>query len=66
MTAAPGRYHLSLLSGGRLVAHGWWASRATADGKFKTWIGEFTVDKPRLVLVDERTGVVLTSWPDEP
>lgn len=46
--------------------HGRWASRATAEGKFTRWIGEHgTVDGARVTLVDEETGSVLTTWPDE-
>lgn len=59
------RFHLTLFSGGAPIAHGWWASRTTADGKFKAWLGEFPVEDPRLALVDEETGTVLTTWPDE-
>lgn len=60
------RFHLTLSSGGRPVAHGWWSDRATADRKFVAWIGESgDVDQARIVLVDEETGTVLTTWPDE-
>lgn len=59
------RFHLTLFSGGAPIAHGWWASRATADGKVKAWIRDFPVNEPRLTLVDEETGDVLTTWPDE-
>jgi hypothetical protein len=59
------RFHLTLFSGGRPVAHGWWAGRATADRKFTTWVGEFgAVEAPRVVLVDEDEQRVLASWPD--
>ncbi|MFI1485810.1 hypothetical protein [Streptomyces sp. NPDC020747] len=64
LAANPERFHLTLFSGGAPIAHGWWASRATADGKFKAWIGEFPVSDPRLTLVDEATGETLTEWPD--
>jgi hypothetical protein len=60
-----GRFHLTLFSGGRPVAHGWWGVRSTADAKLVAWIGELAVDEPRLTLVDEETGAVLTTWPDE-
>jgi hypothetical protein len=60
-----GRFHLTLFSGGRPVAHGWWADRGTADTKLVAWVREFAVDEPRLTLVDEETGAELTTWPDE-
>ena len=60
------RFHLTLFSGQRPVMHGRWASRATAEAKFTRWIGEHGgVDGARLTLVDEETGTVLTTWPDE-
>ena len=60
------RYHLTLTSAGRPVMQGWWADRATADDKFRRWIGEHgSVDGARVTLVDEETGVVLTTWPEE-
>jgi hypothetical protein len=46
--------------------HGWWASRATADRKFRTWIGAHgNIAGARVTLVDEETGETLTEWPDE-
>ena len=60
------RYHLTLTSAGRPVMHGYWGVRATADDKFRRWIGEHgSVDGARVTLVDEETGVVLTTWPEE-
>jgi hypothetical protein len=47
--------------------HGWWGDRATAERKFRRWIGEHgTVDGARVVLADEQEQLVLASWPDEP
>lgn len=62
----PERFHLTLFSGDRPVMHGWWASEATARGKVRDRIGEHGgVPGARVTLVDEETGVTLTSWPDE-
>ncbi|WP_405673312.1 hypothetical protein [Streptomyces sp. NBC_01530] len=58
------RFHLTLASTGRTVMSGWWADEATARGKFRDWIGRNVADA-RVVLVDEETGRVLASWPDE-
>jgi hypothetical protein len=61
-----GRYHLTLTSAGRPVQHGWWGSEDVARGKFASWIGEWgEVLDARVTLVDEETGNVLTTWPDE-
>jgi hypothetical protein len=61
------RYHLTLSTGGRPVMQGWWSGRATAEGKFRRWIGEHgSVDGARVTLVDEQEQRVLASWPDEP
>lgn len=60
------RYHLTLSSGGEPVMQGWWADLATAERKFTRWVGEHgTVTGARITLVDEETGTVLTTWPDE-
>lgn len=60
------RYHLTLTSGDRPVMHGWWGDRATADRKFRRWIGEHgTVTGARITLADEWEQRVLKSWPDE-
>jgi hypothetical protein len=61
----PERFHLTLTSAGRLVAHGWWGSETVARGKFVEWIGLGTPDG-RVVLVDEETGETLADWPGEP
>lgn len=61
-----GRYRLTLAADGRPAMHGWWADRATADRKFRTWIGEHgSVAGARVTLVDEETGTVIHRWPDE-
>lgn len=60
------RFHLTLYTGKRPVMHGRWGDRATAEVKFTRWVGEHgSVDGARLTLVDEETGTVLTTWPDE-
>jgi hypothetical protein len=60
------RYHLTLSSAGRPVMHGWWRREPVARGKFRDWIGEHgTLPDARVTLVDEETGDVLTTWPDE-
>ncbi|MEU5477413.1 hypothetical protein [Streptomyces mirabilis] len=60
------RYHLTLFAGGEPVMHGWWGKRATAERKFRRWIGEHgSVAGARVVLVDEQEQLVLASWPDE-
>jgi hypothetical protein len=59
----PARYHLTLTSAGRPVAHGWWGSEAVARGKFKTWVGDWGRPGARVTLVDEETGAELDSWP---
>jgi hypothetical protein len=56
------RFRLTLFSAGRPVQHGWWASEATARGKFRDWVGSGVADA-RVVLVDEATGETLDEWP---
>lgn len=59
------RYHLTLASTGGPVMHGYWSTRATADRKFRSWIGEHGgVAGARVTLVDEETGETLTVWPE--
>lgn len=61
------RYHVTLVVVGRPVMHGWWGVRSVADAKFRRWIGERREEEGvRVTLVDEETGAVLTTWPDEP
>jgi hypothetical protein len=60
------RFHLTLTTAGHPVAHGWWADRTVADGKFASWIGSYSgLPDARVTLVDEETGSVLATWPDE-
>jgi hypothetical protein len=60
------RFHLTLTLDGRPAMQGWWGSEATARRQFKVWIGERgSMPGVRIVLVDEETGTVLTTWPDE-
>jgi hypothetical protein len=61
----PDRYHLTLTAAGRPVMHGWWAKESTARRQFRSWVGEHGLPGARIVLVDEATGDVLESWPDE-
>jgi hypothetical protein len=61
----PARFHLTLTTAAGKSAHGWWGSEATARGKAATWIGSWGQPGVRIVLVDEETGTVLTTWPDE-
>ncbi|MET7321495.1 hypothetical protein [Streptomyces sp. NPDC005549] len=62
-----GRYHLTLVSEGRPMLHGWWASETVARTKFASWVGRHG-DRPgaRVTLTDEETGETLTEWPDRP
>lgn len=62
----PDRFRVTLAAAGRTVMNGWWASEATARRKFRDWIGEHgSRSGARITLVDEETGTVLTTWPDE-
>jgi len=60
--SGPGRFHLTLTSAGRPVAHGWWGSEATARSKFAEWVGRPVADA-RVTLVDEETGETIDDWP---
>jgi hypothetical protein len=62
----PDRFRVTLAAADRQVMNGWWTSEATARRKFRGWIGEHG-SRPgaRITLVDEETGAVLTTWPDE-
>ena len=62
----PARYHLTLTAAGRPAVQGWWGSEAVARGKFSKWIGLSKEPDARVTLVDEETGTVLTTWPEEP
>lgn len=59
------RYHLTLSSAGRPVMQGWWAEESTARTQFRSWVGEHGLPGARIVLVDEETGDVLETWPNE-
>ncbi|MFF0166863.1 hypothetical protein [Streptomyces prasinus] len=62
----PDRFHLTLTSEGRPVAHGWWGSEAIARGMLPIWIGKWgELPDARVTLTDEETGTVLTTWPEE-
>ncbi|WP_326779693.1 hypothetical protein OG481_02025 [Streptomyces longwoodensis] len=62
---SPGRYRVTLETGGRPVAYGWWESEATARRKVAAWIGDWGRPGARITLTDEETGATLTTWPDE-
>ncbi|WP_030917218.1 hypothetical protein [Streptomyces sp. NRRL B-24720] len=57
---------MTLSHGGRTIMRGWWPDRATAERKFKSWIGERgSVDGARITLTDEADGGrLLKAWPD--
>jgi hypothetical protein len=62
----PGRYHLTLTVAGRPMMHGWWDDEATARDRLRDWIGERgSMPGARIVLVDDETGAVLATWPEE-
>lgn len=61
----PDRYHLTLQFAGGRAVHGWWGSEATARSKFKGWVGHWGRPGASVALVDEETGAVLTTWPEE-
>ena len=61
-----GRFHLTLTFDGQPAMHGWWAVRKTADAKTEEWVGDYGRPGVRVTLVDEETGALLTSWPEEP
>lgn len=61
-----GRFHLLLTVDGRPMMHGWWASEETARRQWTAWTGERgSMPGARITLVDEETGDVLASWPEE-
>ncbi|OIJ98988.1 hypothetical protein BIV25_10790 [Streptomyces sp. MUSC 14] len=63
----PGRYHLLLTTSGQPIQHGWWWSEATARRKFAGWKDEYSsISNAQVTLTDEETGMVLTTWPEEP
>lgn len=59
------RYHLTLTTQGKPVMHGWWGDLATAERKYRSWIGEHSsIDGIRVTLIDEQEQRVLASWPE--
>ena len=66
MTSEQERFHLSLSSAGRPVMQGWWPLESTARDQLPVWVGSWgSLPDARITLVDEETGTVLTTWPDE-
>lgn len=62
----PERFHLTLTSAGRRVMQGWWSLESTARAQLPVWVGSWGgLPDARITLVDEVTGVVLTTWPEE-
>jgi hypothetical protein len=59
----PGRYRVSLTLDNTHIADGWWNSRATAEKKFTSWVGEQGRDGARIELIDTKTNEVLKAWP---
>ncbi|MEV7793393.1 hypothetical protein AB0O68_15580 [Streptomyces sp. NPDC087512] len=60
------RYQVTVTSAGRPAIHGWWGREETARAAFTKWIGEYgNLPDARVTLMDEETGTVLTTWPDE-
>jgi hypothetical protein len=64
------RYHLTLTTPATgTVMEGWWASRATAERKFRSVIGSYgSIPGARVTLaegLDDETEQVAKSWPDE-
>ena len=62
------RYHLTLTTTANgTVMNGWWAGRATAERKFRSWIGSYSVMPGARITLTERLddGVeqVLETWP---
>ncbi|MFD7185469.1 hypothetical protein ACFV90_36605 [Streptomyces sp. NPDC059904] len=63
------RYHLTLATTENgTVMNGWWSSRVTAERKFRSWIGSYSVMPGARITLTERldneTEQVLQSWPD--
>jgi hypothetical protein len=62
----PNRYHLTRITAGRTVQHGWWGSEVTARRKFSAWVGSYSIiPDTRITLADDETGETLTTWPSE-
>lgn len=63
----PDRYHLTLTSAGRPVMQGWWPRESTARDQLPVWRRSWGgLPDARIILVDEETGALLTTWPEEP
>ncbi|MGW7210506.1 hypothetical protein [Streptomyces sp. NPDC054837] len=61
------RYHVALFLDGRPARHGWWGVEAVAREKFTLWVSECSGKAgSRVILADEHTGAVLTTWPQQP
>ncbi|WP_328631949.1 hypothetical protein [Streptomyces sp. NBC_00356] len=60
---APGRYLLTFAVGDAIVATGRWDLHATAEKKFRSWVGDHGRGTARITLVDTETGQTLKSWP---
>ncbi|MFJ8929201.1 hypothetical protein ACIRLA_21750 [Streptomyces sp. NPDC102364] len=60
---APGRYLLTFAADGRTVATGRWDLHATAEKKFRDWVGDHGRGTARITLVDTETGETLKAWP---
>ncbi|WP_406170412.1 hypothetical protein OIE52_39515 [Streptomyces canus] len=66
MAENPDRYHLTLLVNGEPAMQGWWPLESTARDQLPVWVGSWgSLPDARITLVDEETGTVLTTWPDE-
>ncbi|MFC7018078.1 hypothetical protein ACFQMH_41650 [Streptomyces viridiviolaceus] len=60
------RFHLTLTAAGHRTMQGWWRSETVARRKFVAWIGSYgALPNARITLVDEETGIVLATWPQE-
>ncbi|KUL62421.1 hypothetical protein [Streptomyces sp. NRRL S-1521] len=57
------QYRLTLTNAaGRPIATGWWTDRATAQWKFRTWIGSYgTIDGAHIRLTTQMTTAVSAS-----
>ncbi|WP_331720042.1 hypothetical protein [Streptomyces sp. NBC_00147] len=64
-----GRYRLTLTTtAGRTVIDGRWSNRATAERKFRSWIGSYSaIPSARIALAvqaADATWTELKAWPD--
>lgn len=58
-----GRYELTFAADDAIVATGWWNLHATAEEKFRDWVGDHGRDGARITLVDTETEQMIKSWP---